>query len=145
MPRPRRGFRDRGPPSPAGPGPRRPYATPATGTPVFGAPVASPGGGPGPRREYLEAFGDPARPRARGHEPADLPAGAPAEQAAASLDGFSGGAPDAAFAVPAGGRGGGDPVVVDTASEDGAGARGARARPARAPRRARSPVRRPRR
>ncbi|MGW5821553.1 DUF3152 domain-containing protein [Streptomyces noursei] len=102
-----------------------PYATPAAGTPVFGAPVASPGGGPGPRREYLEAFGDPARPRARGHEPADLPAGAPAEQAAASLDGFSGGAPDAAFAVPAGGRGGGDPVVVDTASEDGAGARGA--------------------
>ncbi|MGG2458568.1 DUF3152 domain-containing protein [Streptomyces sp. RGM 3693] len=96
-----------------------PFGTPAAGTPGCGAPVVSPGGGPGPRREYLEAFGGSGRPVARGPEPADFPAGFPREGAVAFLDGASGGTSGAVFAVPAAGRGGGDAVTVE--GEEAAG------------------------
>ncbi|MFE4023690.1 DUF3152 domain-containing protein [Streptomyces sp. NPDC059101] len=117
IPRPRAAEPD-GPPSGT-----PPFGTPAAGTPVFGAPVMAPGGGPGPRREYLEAFGGPGRPGVRGPAAADFPAGFPDEEPAAFVDGAFGGASGAVFAAPAAGRGGGD--AIGTEVEEAAGPEGA--------------------
>ncbi|MFJ5676703.1 DUF3152 domain-containing protein [Streptomyces sp. NPDC093097] len=92
IPRPRTGEPETRPAGPAS-------GAPGTGTPAFGVPVASPDGGSGPRRDYVEAFDGPSAPpvppvRApRGvTEPLEQVPGGPAEAAPpvrpAGVDGF---------------------------------------------------------
>ncbi|ANZ16421.1 Protein of unknown function (DUF3152) [Streptomyces noursei ATCC 11455] len=111
-----------------------PFGTPASGTPVFGTPafgtpvVSPPGGGPGPRQEYLEAFGETARRAAPGTRADGFPVGSPDGAAA----GFPEGVPDAVRqgnAAPRTDRrdgGGGLGPEAAGPTDDGSGARGPR-------------------